>query len=327
MEAGLRRYRPGDLLLEVDLARAYQAPIHRQNLAPHVDLQRPGDTNTPTSGVSFYRMEKPITVKILVAVNDIAQFDACTLCCETLRVGWPTAHIYVYVNGGAHYGDIADKLQRFNVLPVDLFSTKPIHHPDWIRQQVLQKSPGPLVIADPDIVYWKSCEDWEFNSETLLAGHANPRMWNDFARCVSVPRIHTHMMVFPDTKRLRNEIILAYPPAYEPFGEFCSFDPFKGRVMFEEGHPVFWDNCANLYSMLGAGRVKHFTTEHTQCYDHLNSASYYEFIRDRVDPATKAGFTYAYGEWLKNPRPGLWPMMDRYYEQKAIEARVKQPQL
>lgn len=275
-------------------------------------------------------MKKPITVKILVAVTNIAQFDACTLCFESLRVGWPTADIWVYVNGGAYYGDVAEKLQRttlkgaFAPLP-NICGVRPIHHPDWIREQVEQTYSGPLVIADPDIIYWKSCEDWEFNSETLLAGHANPRMWNDFARCVSVPRIHTHMMVFPDTEKLRKAIVSAYPPAHEPFGKFCSFDPFKGRVMFEDGQPIFWDNCANLYSMLGAGRVKHFTTEHTQCYDHLNSASYYEFIRDRVDPATKAGFAYAYGEWLKNPRPGLWPMMDRYYEQKTIEGWVKCP--
>jgi hypothetical protein len=288
-------------------------------------------------------MNRPITLKVLVAVNNMSQFRACTLCFESLRVGWPTADIHVYVNGGEHFQATMSRIITISqarkdgrhcteygpeftvhgVVPDD--GTDKIHHPDWIRKQVGQEYLGPLVIADPDIVYWKSCEDWEFNSETLLAGHANPRMWNDFARCVSVPRIHTHMMVFPDTKRLRNEIILAYPPAYELFGEFCSFDPFKGRVMFEEGQPVFWDNCANLYSMLGAGRVKHFTTEHTQCYDHLNSASYYEFIRDRVDPATKAGFTYAYGEWLKNPRPGLWPMMDRYYEQKAIEGWIKCP--
>jgi hypothetical protein len=188
------------------------------------------------------------------------------------------------------------------------------------------------VIADPDIVYWKSCEDWEFDDDTVLAGYYNPRMWNDFAKCISMPRIHTSMMVFPDTVKLYRAIREAYPWAYKAHGDYCPCDPFMGRVMFEAGKPVFWDCCASLYGMLQSLEVgllsqplAYFGDKHKQCYDHLNSASFHDVMIERLEPAHKEGFLKAHRDWVKNPRPGLWLLVDEYYNQKKIEGWVKHP--
>lgn len=281
-------------------------------------------------------MKKPITVKILVTVNDMAQFDACTLCFESLRVGWPTADIEVWVNGGRGLGAVVKKIDPYRYwnhheYDIKVLGTfKPIHLADWIREQVNQTYPGPLVIADPDIVYWKSCEDWEFLRETLFAGYWHPRMWNDFAQCVSVQRIHTSMMVFPDTAALWDGIREAYPLAQEPHGEYCPCDPFMGRVMFDDSRPIFWDCCAVLYNMLlslkGEHRqwpaIEHFGSRQLSCYDHLNSASFYECMCDRLQGEAREGFITAHHSWVDNPTPGLWPLVDEYYKQKAIEGKV-----
>lgn len=275
-------------------------------------------------------MKKPITVKVLVAVTDMAHFEACTLCFETLRVGWPTAMIEVYVNGGAFYGDVEAKLfgQKLEAGPMSLEATKPILQGDWVRAQVEHKYPGPLVIADPDIVYWKSCEDWEFPAESLLAGYYNPRMWNDYSKCISVARIHTSMMAFPDTENLRRVTESIYPYAFEPVGEYCQSDPFLSRVMFEDGKPVFWDGSANLYQMLlsrDRRLLYHFGEKEKSCFDHLNSPSSYAVMCERLDPAHRGGFITAHRDWVKNPTPGLWPLVDEYYKQKEIEGWVKHP--
>lgn len=287
-------------------------------------------------------MKKPITVKILVTVPDAKSFDACTLCFETLRVGWPTANIHIYVNGGAFYGDISAKIAKYALLPIDLHATGrvdvaancPVHLADWIREQTQQSYNGPLIIADPDIVYWKSCEDWAFPESTLLAGYYNPRMWNDFAKCVSVERIHTSMMVFPNVEKLWATIYDAYPFARMKHGEYCPCDPFMGRVMFEDGRPVFWDCGANLYNMLRfvspshrAASVFYFGKEEKECYDHLNSASFRQVMSERLDPHHSQGFLAAHELWVKNPQPGLWALTDEYYTQKRIEGWMRQPGL
>jgi hypothetical protein len=202
-----------------------------------------------------------------------------------------------------------------------------VHHADWIRLQLTESYPVPLVICDPDTVFWKSCEDWEFNERTLLAGYYVPRMWNDFACCVSVPRIHTSLMVFPDANDLRCALQGAYTEAWKKHGEYCPCDPFMGRVMFDEGKPLFWDCCANLYNMLQKvpKSVSHFGEEHKACYDHLNSASFYDVMRDRLETKNREGFIMAHDKWVKNPVPGLWPLVDEYYEQKRIEGWLRLP--
>jgi hypothetical protein len=274
---------------------------------------------------------EPITVKILVTVNDPAQFDACTLCFESLRVGWPTADIHVYFNG-KESASAVDKLLYYHGECQNIFchNIDRIHLAEWISREVrMHPSLGTLVIADPDIVYWKSCEDWEFLPDTLLAGYYHPRMWNDFAGCISVQRIHTSMMVFPNTIALWEGVRKAYPLAREPHGEYCPCDPFMGRVMFDNSQPIFWDCCAVLYNMLLSIKgtpIEHFGNSQLSCYDHLNSASFYQVMCERLQGQSREGFIRAHNDWVKRPTPGLWPLVDEYYKQKAIEAWVKQPE-
>ena len=275
-------------------------------------------------------MNKPITVKILVTI-DMAHFDACTLCFESLRIGWPTAEIWVYLNNadGPAFRAAEAKLEgaesRNTNAVFHLIQSRRVHHADWIREQVEQEYPGPLVIADPDIVYWKSCEDWNFPQGTLLAGYYHPRMWNDFAKCVSVARIHTSMMVFPDTQKLWDAIKQAYPLAHRPHGEYCPCDPFMPAVRFDEGEPVFWDSCSNLYNMLPPQSVVCFGENNLKCFDHLNSASFYDVMYERLEGSTKEGFAITHRDWVKHPTPGLWKLVDEYYRQKQIEGVTRRP--
>lgn len=278
-------------------------------------------------------MNKPITVNILVTVNDPAHFDACTLALKSLRIGWPTAQIYVDINGTAYANETADRIACNPVFAaaskgaqIDVLM-KEIHHAEWIRRCIQHHSSliGPLVFADPDTVFWKSCEDWEFPSSVLLAGYRNPTMWNDFAKCTSQPRIHTSMMVFPDVAKLWEAIINAYPLANMRHGDYCPCDPFMPAVRFVAGKPMFWDSCANLFGMLahvGRDTVFFFNEHHKACYDHLNSASFYEVMTQRMEGQNREGFIRAHRDWVANPVPGLWPLVDAYYEQKRIEGAV-----
>lgn len=283
-------------------------------------------------------MKKLITVKTLVTVNDLAHFDACTLCLKSFRVGWPTAEIEVTINGPGDILTSAEVMERLRYMAKDelahnaknallTFSETRIHLADWIRQQTQHPYPGPLVIADPDIVYWKSCEDWEFPESVLLAGYYNPRMWNDFAGCISVPRIHTSMMVFPDVQKLHWTIEALYPQASAPAGEYCPCDPFAPAVRFENGLPTYWDCCANLYNMLACKDSRsiflhHFGEKEKACFDHLNSASFHDIMVERMGEKHREGFIRAHRDWVKNPSPGLWPLVDAYYKEKEIEGWV-----
>lgn len=275
----------------------------------------------------------------------MAHFDACTLCLPTIRTGWPTAEIQFFINrapdGERHYKEILDKVASISAIEgTDIFLVNQ-HHAEWIRDCVMdahdcvphRRDPsGTLVLIDADTVWWKNCETWEFPDSTLLAGYYMPKIWNDFSKCVSEARIHTSCMVFPSIPRLVEAIVRAYPWAHKEHGDYCPCDPFMPATRFVDGAPRFWDSCANLYQMLlslsfnqslDKQLLYHFDDEELFCYDHLNSASFYDVMMARLD--NNSGFAKAHDVWVKNPVPGLWPIVNQYYADKAMQAKIECP--
>lgn len=266
---------------------------------------------------------KTPTVAILVTVPQPDHFDACTLCFDSLRTGFPNARIVATIN--APYvgpGDVKvakelqNKLYRAEVGVI--YEHETLHHAAWIKRTVEQHDSrnGPLVILDADTLFWKSCEDWQFPAETLLAGYYVPHMWNDFAKCISLPRLHTSFLWMPDTAALRRKLNSIYPPALEAHGEYCPCDPFMPAVRFVAGRPYFWDTCANLYGMLANMEplTYAFEPKHLECYDHLNSAAFYDVMLDRLN-GDKEGFAWVHRFGVKTPEKlrNLWPIVNRYY--------------
>lgn len=282
-------------------------------------------------------MNAPL-VKMLVTVPDRARIDACTLAFDTLRVGFPNAEIQVTVNNNIHgpsevTGEVFRKIKDIGALPRwagNMVSGGMIHHAEWIRRMVMDETEcggRPVVILDPDVIFWKSCEDWEFSDETMLAGYHVPRMWNDFAKCVSVSRIHTSFMWFKRLSALRALIQETYPYSHSATGHYSPCDPFMPAVRFDNGKPLFWDSCSNLYQMLPLWAVKNFDESHKACFDHLNSASFYDVMTERMP--NPSGFKFAHDVLVHTPEKlkGIWSQVDEYYRAKAIEGRIAESQL
>jgi hypothetical protein len=174
----------------------------------------------------------------------------------------------------------------------------------------------PLVILDADVHFWKSCEDWKFNA--LMAGYYCPEMMNDWAQCRSVPRLHTSFLWFSDVPRLRQMLRWDdYPnDAYTPS------DLFMPSVKYLNGERIFWDTCAGLYNMIGGA---HFTQEHTDCYEHLNSAGFVEEMVKRMGGKTGEDFKTFHAlapADMKFVKTFCWPLVAKYYRRKSVEAQV-----
>lgn len=270
---------------------------------------------------------KPLIVKILVSIPDAERIDACTLCFDTLRVGFPTADIEIHINNIGSMKSRLDAKERAFKIPGKVsvqMLVRNEHHAEWIKREVLYSmaTSETLIILDADTIFWKSVEDWEFPTTTVLAGYFVPRIWNDFAKCISVPRIHTSMMWFPNPRALRSMIEKIYPWANMPNGDYCPCDPFMPATRFINSQPYFWDSCANLYQMLAPGVLSHFTDEHLAAFDHINSASFYDVMSKRID--RPEGFKFVHNELVKTPEQlrNLWPQVNAYYKQKEIEAHL-----
>jgi len=257
-------------------------------------------------------------VKSLITITNPDLFDNCTLMFRTLRVGFPTAEIEVTDNATidpTHRRRIRELCAASNV---DYsYSSHRLHHAEWICNSI-ELGQGKLIIVDPDTMFWKSCEGPEFDFPTHIAGYHVPVIYNEFARCVSFERLHTSFLVVKDCEALVDATQQLYQPACAEGGEYCPFDPYMPCVKAVRGKYMFWDSCANLYNMVGG---THFTETQLECYDHLNSAGFYDIMLSRVDDPTS--FEHQHKVAKTNPESlrGFYKAVDNYYKrmnEKAI---------
>lgn len=263
-------------------------------------------------------------VYTLVTVPRPDLFESCTLIADSFRTGFPTATWNVTVNtplcSPRVTSSVFNKFKTVASPGVLEMSQTALHHADWMRETLVLhagiQGNEPLVFLDADTIFWKSVEDWKFDS--LLAGYYVPAIWNDFAKAVSFERLHTSFLWAPRPADLVAAIKEKYPPGFDATRAYSPVDPFGPRVQFVQGVPFFWDSTANLYNMVGGTP---FGAAHLEAFDHLNSASFYDVMYERL--ANKAGFELLHKEFVKTPEKlrHLWPgVVNPYYAEKHQEA-------
>lgn len=270
------------------------------------------------------------TVHLLITVPDVKSLPSCTLALKSIRTGFPTADIKIHVNIGLTPENLVPEV--YLAAPKDALvmqSVKngrvgPVHLGWWIRR-VIEKhanrdAPGPLYIVDGDCHFWESCEDWNVPAPHLYMGYYVPFMWNDFAKCPSFPRLHTSLLIIPDTVALIAKIQEAYPEAHDGTSDYSPCDPFMCDVKFINGCPYYWDCCSVLYQMIGGAK---FTKEHLDCFEHLNSASFQDVMKERLPNGKAFEQLHSWGPTHMDALRGkLWPLFDQYYQLKHVQGKL-----
>lgn len=269
-----------------------------------------------------------MTVATLITANHPETYVQCSLSLDTLRTGFPTAIIEVYVNpDSVRIPEIRQRCEAigaiFRVLP--LSST---HHAFWIKSIIrdmamavelgLAPQARPLAIVDPDCIFWRDCEQFVF-PEAWLAGAFVPDHWNHWSQSAYRARLHTSFLWVPDPARLFRAAEELLPFAG---GDYCPFDPYRPVMVYDYGRPTFYDTLAILCHALPRDKVAVFGEEHLNCYDHLNSASFFHEMQERWDnDEQRAEFARIHKLAETDPKElrGLWRKTVAYYQQQAGE--------
>jgi hypothetical protein len=261
-----------------------------------------------------------VTVCTLITANDPATYANCTLTLDTIRVGFPTAKIDVLINSRPF--NFQETVRRAHEIGCRVISCRtdpePIHHADWIRQRVLHASEAPTVIVDPDMIFWENCEGFTFPGS--IAGAYVPDHWNHWSDCAYRSRLHTSFLWINDPKAL----LAAIPRGSEPY---LPFDPFHPVTTFDFGRATFYDTLAILCHALPKKEVCLFGEEHMNCYDHINSASFYKQMLVKFEEPKRSEFARIHELARTNPKElrGLWRQTARYYAEQHIELIKRLP--
>jgi hypothetical protein len=205
------------------------------------------------------------SVHILVTVRHESMLNAGLLVFKTLRVGFPTAEIFVYGNN-LNY---ATQNKVFEVLPgyCTFRNLQEISHDAWVESLVLN-SESEFWICDTDVIFYDKVEDWKFTTD--IAGRYQPEYYEPWTNTISKERIHTCLMHFNPggvrgsiMKWSRENVPSVFPFATIPFIR-QNFIPDKER-------PILYDTCAGLYYTCS----RHiFTEEQDNAFAHLHAGTY-----------------------------------------------------
>lgn len=251
----------------------------------------------------------PAPVFILATCRKPELLRASTMVFETIKVGFPTAPVMLYINDpeGMPPGCEA-AIHHAAPSHTSMFETNTVHY-RWI-EHLAGTMEKPFWVCDTDMVFYEPVEDWKF--ETALAGRLTPQYRNDWLHCIERPRLHSSLLwIDPVAVRVQTHCWWRrYPqtpftphhnlwaPAYVPMG--------RGRT-------AWYDTGAQLYHALGGTA---FTAAQLDAYSH----AFFGTIEDLVQPQVDGDGMMARRrkEFFETPQAfkGCWREQQCWYAQR-----------
>jgi len=260
-------------------------------------------------------------VKVIIpaACFNAEQLDAATFVFKTLRVGFPTAEVLLVIGNTAPElrEAIIDAAKRSGLDPTcnDDFATRSLFD---IYESFLETEQRPFFYCDTDIIFWDSIEARlrQF-SHVAMAGRFIPKFYDNFTRCITMPRVH-NCLLYVDPYRWRRATqeyfsMLPSPTEYTPRPDLVR-PRFVAMQELQEGYPVpknyFYDTWAMAYAALSG--ITKFSEEIDACFDHLNCGSIAHFI----GPAYGVDLVARHRQLMQDPKSirGLWRRQRQRYE-------------
>lgn len=214
----------------------------------------------------------PTNVHILATCLSDALIDGTLLVFRTLRTGFPTAHVTVWLN--ELKPALARRVTRA-AADCEIKLVCRMSHDYWISG-LLHTSQEPFWICDTDVVFHRSVEQF-VNERTVLAGRYEPPFLEPWSKTRKVDRLHTSLLYMHPLliREATREWMTTWHPKGFPFLPEVELIRQTYVPAGDDRAPLFYDSCAGLYQAIGGTR---FTPEQNDAFDHLHCATYIDRI-------------------------------------------------
>lgn len=258
-------------------------------------------------------MSNPPKVYIITWCRTPVQLYGSTLVFESVRTGFPDSEIVVVENASPPplRAPIIEAARAADCT-LDLMDEEDRH---WaLLEKITLQAEGPIVFLDPDIVLWERIDRWQFG-DALMAGRVLPEFDDPFTGTLTLPRIHTSHLWFPDPKALQARIAVIQRKYYQ-VGSL-----FEPRMQ----PPGWWrwDAAATLYNALGAEAVG-FTEAQLDGYDHLFCGSHLAMVASKLGDAwggmMSASHQQAQSDWRS--LKGIWREQEKFFTSRPWSGKL-----
>jgi hypothetical protein len=250
------------------------------------------------------------TVHILVTETDDPNM---TLVFQTLRVGFPTAPIWVHRQPMTEAASKRlDDAMAATIPEADTVARTKMTHGEWI-DDVLSRAGGPIVFLDTDVIFYAPVEHWQF--ETGLAGRYIRRFREPFTGCISEPRLHPSLL-FVDPAKLSADLAgwrahfnaTRFNPPVTSFRAFTLAERTRAGVV---NH--FHDTGSAAYQAAGGTP---FSESQLDAYTHLFGGT---FLPELAEVITDADLAASHRTAWSCPDQvqGAWRAQNEWYGRRA----------
>ena len=269
-----------------------------------------------------------MTVCTLIHLNDPELCRVQTLILETIRTGFPTAKIEVHqsfnVTGKLSITDQIDQvLPRCEDLKASYKQhTSVLHHADWIHRMLKEhNTEEPLVIVDPDVIFWDKFTPPDVEHGHLIAGRLIPshrsEVGTEETPVIYNRRFDTSLLWFYNPSRLLTKLDCINPQPRNlnfTFSEYFPINFFRPVVVWDVGAAIFYDTCSNLYEAID--ELACFQEPQLNQYDHVGHACSYKSVRDIVFNKDDLDHVFYLAKIDPSKLKGLWREQQAYYERR-----------
>lgn len=243
------------------------------------------------------------TVHILATCRSPELARMTELVFDTLRVGFPTADVCVWVNR-----DAAENCYKLislcNQVGARTMAEDTIHH-DWIAK-LIETSPTPFFTLDTDVIFYDSMERFAYTD--ALHGFKVPEWQDEFSGALTRSRLHPSLLyINPELVKRK----VAKSRSGCPVTPFTPFADLINPLMLPlNGNMCFHDTTGLLYHAIGGTE---FTLDQKNSYFHFNFGTIPDVVLPRL--SNREPMITARQLVLDDPSigRGLWAAQEEYY--------------
>ena len=245
---------------------------------------------------------------ILTWCQNEDSFYGNSLIFKTLRVGFPNAEITICDNQSIESASFElEKLSRVNDCKFVRLESE-VQHYYFLERVTYDASlvDDEIVFVDPDIVFWGTCEEWEF--EGLMAGRLIPKFYDEFSGCITHPRLHTSFLWIPSPKRVFDVV--------QSLGKF-EYSPFKPFMLPLDDSWHRYDTTSSFYSVF-KDYVDTFNEDELNRYDHLFCGTHLDLVKDKLTDGEDLSKLHEEAKRDINTMKGIWIDQEKHFEQRSV---------
>jgi hypothetical protein len=213
-------------------------------------------------------------VFILTWCNNINQLYGSLLVFNSIRIGFPTAEIFVVDNFSIKEATIQIENCAKSINAKFYALNEEIKHHQHIEHILLNcNEEDEIYIVDPDVIFWDNVENYK--TDKIIAGRLIPEFNDNYSKTLTKERLHTSFLVFQNIKLLRKKLLDIKAIYFES-------DLIKPIMVKNNDNWIRWDTTAQLFEVL-KDDCEVFNDNMNDKFDHIFCGSHINLITDKWD--------------------------------------------